>query len=206
MAADDVTHIIMNANAGAANGRLSSSEAAAVRRVLMPSSSAVASAPFVVTPAWLLRCDAFRSLCTVEGAETVPPEEIARAVGRNVMGYGSKAAAAAVHASMADDEVALCELGGGGGSQLARQNSFGKAGAQANNAAAPSQQQPAAERNGKPQQSSVFENLYFGVSLTVDAEKILARDLIMKAKAPHVVKWIERMNQLQFVVMACLCR
>ena len=182
MAADEVTHIIMNASAGTANGRLNPSDVAAVRKVLMPSASSVASAPFVVTPAWLLRCDAFRKLCTVELAETVSPEEIARAVGRNAMNYSAKAAAAAVHASIADDEVPLCNLGRGG-SQLARQNSTtsGKAGPQNININNNASSQPAlTERNGKQQMSAVFENLYFGVSLTVDSERILARDLIMK--------------------------
>ena len=41
MAADEVTHIIMNASAGTANGRLNPSDVAAVRKVLMPSASSV---------------------------------------------------------------------------------------------------------------------------------------------------------------------
>ena len=205
MALDDVTHIVLGDKSNAlepaamksGRGWLGATEAETLRRAVSSTPSSLAPVPFVVRPAWLLRCNAERKRIP-ETSDIVAPEDIAAAIGRH---HGATHHTKLANGAAGPSLAGTCEDDACGAQRraatLARQrsgNAFDAATtvngivqqhenpAEHNNVAA---LQPGAQQQQQQQQqqtSSVFANLYFGVALGGAAQQQAARQLILKGQ------------------------
>lgn len=200
MALDDVTHIVLGDKSNAlkpaamntGRGWLGASEAETLRRAVSSTPSSLAPVPFVVRPAWLLRCNAERKRIP-EINDIVAPEDIAAAIGRQH--------ASTNHTKLTNGAAGTSLEGAGeddaGGAQrrtatLARQRSGNAFDATTTTNGIVQEHENVAERNiataqqhgaqQQQQQSSVFANLYFGVALGGAAQQQAARRLILQGQ------------------------